>query len=268
MAAPGRGCCVISPNALDTLETVERSFAAVSSLEDKLDTAHELLAELGFTSLVYDYSPVATDRDGALLTPTHLSIRDVPEDFPKLWRSAGYYQRDPVQHMALRSTTPFVWSYRRNRDRTPLAGYLTDDHQPVADYLREADLTCGLTVPIHRTRGDLATFTAIRRGARGAFVQEARTSLAMLGFIGQVFHEHAFPLLSDHEKRGGVRLTPRERECLLFSAEGLTAKEIAHRIGRSVPTVTLHLNAAARKLGAKNRLHAVMLANHYRLLEN
>lgn len=253
---------------LETLESVERRLAGAGSLDGTVDRAHALLSEFGFTSLIYDYSPVATSQDGKLLTPSHLSIRDVPEDFPHLWRQCGFYQRDPVQHMALRSTTPFIWSYRRNRDQTSLAGYLSDEHQPVTDYLRDADLTCGMTVPIHRTRGDMATFTAIRRGARSEFVTDARHHLALFGLVGQMFHEHAYPLLSDSERRSGsVSLTPRERECLLYSAEGLTAKEIAHRLNRSVPTVTLHINTAIRKLGARNRLHAVMLANHYRLLE-
>ncbi|TIM80015.1 MAG: LuxR family transcriptional regulator, partial [Mesorhizobium sp.] len=41
----------------------------------------------------------------------------------------------------------------------------------------------------------------------------------------------------------------------------------AREIGRAVPTATLHLNAATRKLGARNRFHAIALAAHYRLLE-
>lgn len=254
---------------LELLESVERDLAGAASLDGKVDCAHSLLSKLDFTSIVYDYSPVATSLDGDLLTPSHLSLRDVPDDMRDLWCNQGYYQRDPVQHMALRSTTPFVWSYRSNRDETALSGYLSDEHRPVTDFLRDADLTCGVTVPIHRTRGDLATFTAIRRGARSDFVRDARHHLAVLSLVGQLFHEHAYPLLDEEERRfGPVHLTPRERECLLYSAEGLTAKEIAYRLDRSMPTVILHLNSAVKKLGARNRLHAVMLANHYRLLGN
>ncbi len=258
----------VSTGMLETLERVERSLAEAATLDGKIDYAVSLLSALGFTSIVYDYSPVATSHEGELLTPSHLSLRNVPDDMRHLWCDRGYYQRDPVQHMALRSTLPFIWSYRRNQDETALAGYLSDEHQPVASYLRDADLTCGVTVPIHRTRGDMATFTAIRRGARKDFVRDARHHLADFGLVGQMFHEHAYPMLSEKEKSAApVRLTPRERECLLYSAEGLTAKEIAHRLGRAVPTVTLHINTAIRKLGARNRLHAVILANHYRLLE-
>jgi LuxR family transcriptional regulator len=54
---------------------------------------------------------------------------------------------------------------------------------------------------------------------------------------------------------------------LRYSADGYTAKEIARRLNRSVATITQHLQAAVKKLGARNRLHAVMLAHHHRLLE-
>ncbi len=40
---------------------------------------------------------------------------------------------------------------------------------------------------------------------------------------------------------------------------------ISRLIDRSVPTVVMHLNAATRKLGAKNRTQAVAKARHFRL---
>ncbi|TYC48326.1 LuxR family transcriptional regulator [Rhodobacterales bacterium] len=254
---------------LEMLDNLEALLGAPQSLDKKIEAVMASLGTLGYTSLIYDYAPVATCFDGNLMTPSHLSLRNVPDDMRSLWCEAGYYQKDPVQLMALRSTTPFIWSYRQKRDRTMLSSFIRQDHAPVVSYLHDADLTCGVTVPVHRTRGDMATFTAIRRGAGRDFVADAREHLADFGLLGQMFHEHALPLLSEDERRSSVpRLTPRERECLLYSAEGLTAKEIAFRIGRSVPTVILHINSASRKLGARNRLHAVMLANHYRLLDD
>jgi LuxR family transcriptional regulator len=59
----------------------------------------------------------------------------------------------------------------------------------------------------------------------------------------------------------------RERECLQHSAKGLTAKGIAATLHRSEATVNLHLIGAARKLGARNRVEAVVRGLHYRLVE-
>ncbi len=55
-------------------------------------------------------------------------------------------------------------------------------------------------------------------------------------------------------------LTPREREVLTIAAEGLTAKQIAHRLGVSERTVTTHLGRIYGKLGVGGRLAAVRLA--------
>ena len=57
-----------------------------------------------------------------------------------------------------------------------------------------------------------------------------------------------------------VRLTEREREVLSVAAEGLTAREIATRLGVRERTVTTHLARIYGKLGVGSRLAAIRLA--------
>ncbi len=57
-----------------------------------------------------------------------------------------------------------------------------------------------------------------------------------------------------------VRLTVREREVLSVAAEGLTAREIAARLGVRERTVTTHLARIYGKLGVGSRLAAIRLA--------
>jgi DNA-binding NarL/FixJ family response regulator len=56
------------------------------------------------------------------------------------------------------------------------------------------------------------------------------------------------------------RLTRREREVLVVASEGLTAREIADRLGVRERTVTTHLARIYGKLGVGNRLAALRLA--------
>ena len=56
------------------------------------------------------------------------------------------------------------------------------------------------------------------------------------------------------------RLTQREREVLSVAAEGLTAREIADRLGVRERTVTTHLARIYGKLGVGSRLAAIRLA--------
>jgi DNA-binding NarL/FixJ family response regulator len=57
-----------------------------------------------------------------------------------------------------------------------------------------------------------------------------------------------------------VLLTAREREVLAIAAEGLTAREIAVRLGVRERTVTTHLGHIYGKLGVGSRLAAVRIA--------
>lgn len=54
-------------------------------------------------------------------------------------------------------------------------------------------------------------------------------------------------------------LTGRERDCLLFVAEGLSDGDIAGQLGISTVTAHAHVENAKRKLGARTRAQAVAL---------
>jgi DNA-binding NarL/FixJ family response regulator len=64
----------------------------------------------------------------------------------------------------------------------------------------------------------------------------------------------------DRRRRMGSTLTEREREVLSVAAEGLTAREIAERLGVRERTVTTHLARIYGKLGVRNRLSAIRAA--------
>jgi DNA-binding NarL/FixJ family response regulator len=57
-----------------------------------------------------------------------------------------------------------------------------------------------------------------------------------------------------------TRLTEREREVLSIAAEGLTAREIAGRLGVRERTVTTHLGRIYGKLGVGTRVAAIRVA--------
>ena len=57
-----------------------------------------------------------------------------------------------------------------------------------------------------------------------------------------------------------TRLTEREREVLAVAAEGLTAREIAERLGVRERTVTTHLGRIYGKLGVGTRVAAIRVA--------
>ena len=63
------------------------------------------------------------------------------------------------------------------------------------------------------------------------------------------------------------RLTQREAQCLEWLGRGLDNDKIGQQLQISVPTVSLHLANARKKLGALSREHALVLALKRGLIE-
>lgn len=91
---------------------------------------------------------------------------------------------------------------------------------------------------------------ALRAAARGEMV--------LVGPPAEWVGEIARGIEERHEVER--RLTEREREVLLVAAEGLTAREIAVRLGVAERTVTTHLGRIYAKLGVGTRLAAIRVA--------
>ncbi|WP_423783678.1 helix-turn-helix transcriptional regulator [Gibbsiella quercinecans] len=246
----------ITPSPTAHSDTLAQAFAGL----------YQQTLRLGFDAMIYDFTPVPRSLEGDLITPSLLQMHNVPDDMRALWCEQGYYQADPVQVYALKTCAPFVWSYQ-HPEQTALQIVLEKQHQPVQDYMRDNQMPCGATVPLHLPHGGFVTITGITSGAQQE--QALNETLAELSFIAHAFQESVFPLFDKELLTCQyVRLSKRERECLSWAAEGLTAKEIARKLHRSVATVCLHLNTAAHKLGASNRVQAVVRAMHYRLLDS
>ncbi|MBR0554511.1 autoinducer binding domain-containing protein [Ciceribacter sp. L1K23] len=252
----------------DEISVLADRLSSRETLDDRIDEAFSAMRQLGFEALIYDYTPTPCDIAGQVEIPTLLKLRNVAGDMYDYWCNREYFRIDPVQRLAMQTSVPFFWNYDPDVE-TKISRFLTDDTKPVCDFLREHDMLAGITVPVHMPRGDYATVTGVRYGARRDFSRDAMRVIADFSLLAHVFHEAAYELFDDKVlNASGVRLTERERECLTYSSYGLSAKEISRIIDRSVPTVVMHLNSATRKLGAKNRTQAVVRATQCRLLSS
>ncbi len=247
--------------------TIEQRLRSGATLSEHIDRLYGVMRDYGFDTLIYDYTPTRYGLDGRMMLPAVLELRNIDETMRDYWSGHGYARLDPVQRVAVRTTAPFFWNYDPKAE-TLIRAFLTEESAPVAHFLAERGLTAGVTAPVHLPGGDYATVTGTRSGEAARCEREARLCLAEVGLAAHIFQREAAGALSQVRRAAGlVRLTARERQCLRHSAEGLSAKEISRLIDRAVPTVVMHLNAATRKLGARNRMHAAVLAARLHLLD-
>lgn len=106
-------------------------------------------------------------------------------------------------------------------------------------------------------RGEGATST--RAFALGGRAVAARASCFRISGAS-----HALVVLTDagagdaHARPdAAVALTPRERQVARLIVQGLTNREIAHRLGISPATVSIHVTRVLRKRGARGRVDLV-----------
>ncbi len=109
---------------------------------------------------------------------------------------------------------------------------------------------------------------AIKAGAVG-FVPKtlaAKSIVSAVKFMasGEVFAPFGF--MHREEVDGNSAITRRERDVLIGLTAGKSNKEIANDLDLQEVTIKLHVKTLCRKLGAKNRTQAAMIARDRRLL--
>lgn len=140
------------------------------------------------------------------------------------------------------------------------ASRFTDPKDPLLAMCRKADLVECTYVPIsHNGRiVGVGGFSGIR-------TLNAREAMALQLFVYSLF-SHLRGLGGSGIVVAAEQLTPREKEVIALTAEGLTSVEIAERLGLSARTVNQHVDNVAAKLGTKNRTHTVAEAIRFRLI--
>lgn len=109
----------------------------------------------------------------------------------------------------------------------------------------------------------------LKSGAKG-FIPKTMAAKSLVNAVrfigaGEMFIPTSF-LKEDSDAPSSIDLTPRERQVLMGITEGKSNKEIAIDYDLQEVTVKLHVKTLSRKLGAKNRTHAAMIARDLQLL--
>ena len=117
-------------------------------------------------------------------------------------------------------------------------------------------------------------FAAIQAGAKGYLLKGApieeitRAIRTVYGGESYLASRVASTLLAEIRapRRGGGRLSERERAVLRLVATGLTSKQIARELAITERTVQFHVTGVLNKLGADSRAQAVAIAAERGLL--
>jgi len=239
---------------MELSQTIEmqRRFAAVFSIEELTALCSEECRRLGFHSFVY-----------ALRVPTSFANAQVimldgyPEGWVTRYFEAAHFAADPVMAWCLKNIVPVRWS-----------DLVLEPGSHAEMVMREAaeyGLRDGVTMPVHGAQGELGILSL---------------SLDAPSELARPITERALPhvqLLASHLHQAVSRLsrpidtqpslTTRENECLRWTADGKTSREIAQLLGVSERTVNFHISNIMRKLDVVNRQQGVAKAALRRMIQ-
>ena len=197
--------------------------------------------------------------DGATCTWEETLRSNYPDAWIGRYLERSYRFYDPVVVTGVRSRAPFRWGHGGFLDRFSKAERL------VFHEAREYAITEGYCIPVTGPSGDIGLFSvaAASRAEIDEVVEDRAAELQL--FVVQLFDE----LMRSIERAARTKPRPlsnRERECLLWTSEGLTTERIAAQVRLSESAVNYHLGNASRKLGAYNKHHAAIIALRDRLI--
>lgn len=219
------------------------------SIEEVHAVCARLTQELGFDFFLY-----GARFPTSFVKPTSVIISGYPEVWNPWYRERQYERIDPIIRHCAQHITPLSWDSLHKADGDESARVFMSE-------ARDLGLRCGVSFPLHGSYGEKILFSLAAgsegRAARRA-VENARPFVpSLLAHI----HETIRHLLDDPAVVAPeIQLSLREKECLLWSAEGKTAWEISQILHISERTVVFHLQNAADKLGVINRQQAVARA--------
>lgn len=223
---------------------IEKLPEGISSQETWRITSR-FFESFGFDKLIY----IDKSLEGLSMFTTF------PESWTSHYQASGYEKVDPFFHYCCATTTPMGTGV----DFLPDYDFLTGIERQLIQEAGETGMRAGMTCTVRKAgpggAGGWNLGSSLPRDEIMRIFSENADLLRLAAFFA---HERMQSAM--RAERRGILLSPREKECLLWLAQGLRNKQIADRLGLRPVTVELHLKNARKKLGAETREQAIAIA--------
>lgn len=198
----------------------------------------------------FDYYAVLHHIDLQFPADGLVRLSNYPQGFVARMKANRYFADDPVLAASERAAKSFLWS-----DVPRLVNLTARQREIIAVGAREG-LGGGYTVPIH-VPGEFTGSCSF--GVRGGVDIDA-ARLPFINYVGCFAFEAARRIVAaprDRERRP-LRLTSRQRDCLVLAGRGLPAREAARRLGIKQDTFEKHIGAAKENAGVQTTTQLIV----------
>jgi LuxR family quorum-sensing transcriptional regulator LasR len=201
----------------------------------------------------------------AILPRPGIRLEDafVRSTYSPAWRqfytSQGFAHIDPVVAHCTAKASPLVWSPDL---------FTTNPQQTMYEEARAHGLRAGVTLPIHGPRQEAGMLCFVNdSNPTDEFWRHLDVVLPNLVLLRDLVIDTSQPHLDRHAQALMPKLTPREQECLKWTARGKSTWEISHILSCSEAVVNFHLKNIRAKFGVNSRRAAAVIATQLGLID-
>ncbi len=216
----------------------------------------DALKDFGYDRFCYS---LITDHPSLGLGAGHGIAKNYPDDWMTYYAANHYEKKDPVPRHAFSTSRPFTWNWLTQ------ARKLNPEQKKVMNEARDARLLDGIGIPICGHNGELA---GVGMASSAGGICPDKNMLTKISALSHQFHL-AFTELEKadmEDSTANVHLTDREKEILLWAAEGKSDSVIAEILGISHATIRFHMKNIFQKLHANERTLATVKAIRHGLI--
>jgi LuxR family transcriptional regulator, quorum-sensing system regulator CciR len=225
------------PGMFDRVDAFVRNVRGLATEAELAGALAEISGELGFRYFALTHH-VDVRRSSAAIR-----IHNYPAGWAEWFDERSLGGTDPVHRASNVTSVGFSWS------ALPEMIALTKDDRRILELARSQGIGDGFTVPAH-VPGEAHGSCSFACVAGERFDGE---QLPLLQLVGAFAFEAARRMRRMRFAAGPVRLTDRQRECVMWAARGKSDWEIARILGISDETVREHLRHARERYGVGKR---------------
>jgi LuxR family transcriptional regulator, quorum-sensing system regulator LasR len=218
------------------------------------DAVTQLASSWGFSQVMMALLP----RPGMRLEDAFIRTTYSPA-----WRQtyndhAMAYFDPTVAHCMTRSA-PLIWSSEL---------FATAQQQTMYEEARSYGLRAGISLPIHGPRQEVGMLCFVNDSdPAGAFRHDVNHALPNLVLLRDLVLDTSHRHLNGHAQSLIPKLTPREKECLKWTALGKSTWEISHILNCSEAVVNFHMKNIRAKFGVNSRRAAAVIATQMGIID-
>ena len=185
-----------------------------------------------------------------------LKICNLPPGVHETYQAEQWERADPLLPVAVRANRPFAWEdvWRRTN--------LSKEQTAVVEGFGRLGLHKGITFPLYFARGPYHVMTLSKRQDDDQDIERLPLLHALCTQAWSRYLE-----LNEGIADSSTSLSPREIDILHWMKEGKSNWEIAEISNLSVKTIEYHVSNVLKKMGASNRITAVVNALRLGMLE-